>query len=189
MPSEDAEATAGLWDGCPGYSHHWTVLVGKHNSLRSRTVHFVSLRGPSHRLWTFQTCLKNGKPHQSLSALSVCNLSPHKPSMFYLFFPLSQKGIIKQFWGLRWLKVHLFLKFSACNQQRILLCNHLLRKGGWAFGCHMAELHNYRICYGLMDEVIKSIVISTSLLLWTAVWCHIFLAVNYICAHTQNTAF
>lgn len=81
--------------------------------------------------------------------------------------------------------MQLFFNFSACNQQRILLCNHLLWNSGWAFGCHMAVLYNYRTCYGLMDEVIKSIIISTSLLLWTAVWCHIFLTVNYICAHTE----
>lgn len=61
--------------------------------------------------------------------------------------------------------MQVFFKFSACNQQRILLCNHLLRNSGWAFGCHMAVLYNYSTCYGLMDEVIKRIVISTSLLL------------------------
>lgn len=126
-------------------------------------------------------------PPELLWLISVQPLSSQ--TLNGLPFPPSQKGIIKQFWGLRWLKVHSFFDVFCCNQQRILLCNRLIQKSVWAFGCHMAELYNHRICYGLMDEVIKSTVISTSLLLWTAVWCHIFLAVNYICAHTQNTAF
>lgn len=119
--------------------------------------------------------MESGESHQSLPL--------PKHSVVYLFS--LQKGEIKSFLELIWLKFRLFFKFSACNQKRILLCNHFLWNSGWAFGCHMAVLYNYRTCYGLMDEVIKSIVISTSLLLWTAVWCHIFLAVNYICAHTE----
>lgn len=125
----------------------------------------------------------SGESHQSLPAFSACSLTPPRHSVVYLF-PL-KKAEIKSFFEDIPLKFWLFYKSSSCDQKRILLCNHLLWNSGRAFGCHMAVLYNYRTCYSLMDEVIKSIVISTSLLLWTAVWCHIFLAVNYICAHTQ----
>lgn len=174
LPACEAVPLAAVW--C--CSHHQTVLVEKHEACLYGVLKWFKSQAVD-----IPDRYEKWRIPQILPALPVCNLPPSKPSMVYLFS--SQKGKIKSFWGLIRLKMKSFFKFYACNKQRILLCNHLLWNSGWAFGCHMAVLYNYRTCYGLMDEVIKSIVISTSLLLWTAVWCHIFLTVNYICAHTE----